>query len=136
MNRAQLIADLKRDEGLRLRPYECTAGKTTIGIGRNLDDVGITEAEAELLCNNDIDRCAAELDRALPWWRSMTEPRQRALLNMCFNLGISRLTGFTNTLQALKDGQYEDAARHALNSRWAQQVGARSRRVADQIRRG
>jgi hypothetical protein len=34
MNRIK--AQLIRHEGLRLKPYRCTAGKLTIGIGRNL----------------------------------------------------------------------------------------------------
>ena len=49
-----LIAQLKRHEGFRAKPYQCSANKTTIGYGRNLQDVGITEGEAVSLLNNDI----------------------------------------------------------------------------------
>lgn len=136
MNRALLVDDLKRDEGVRFKPYECSAGKLTIGIGRNLEDVGIDMQEALHMLHNDIDRVIADLNRELPWWSTMTEPRQRALVNMGFNLGINRLLEFKQTLKALKEGRYEDAAHHAINSRWAQQVGARARRVTDLIRKG
>jgi lysozyme len=136
VNRVKLIDELSLDEGLRLKPYLCTAGKLTIGIGRNLDDIGITRAEAITLCHNDIDRCIAELDAALPWWRKMSEPRQRAIVNMCFNLGITRLRTFARTLRALEDRRYDDAAKFALESKWARQVGQRAHRIAELIRKG
>lgn len=136
MNRKRLLAEITTDEGLRLKPYKCTAGKLTIGIGRNLDDRGITEAEAAILADNDIDLCMAELDRNAPWWREMTDARQRALTNMCFNLGWPRLSKFKNMLSALRSGDYDKAAIEALDSRWAQQVGVRSERIADMFRQG
>jgi lysozyme len=136
MNRERLVEDLKRDEGVRLKPYECTAGKLTIGVGRNIQDNGISVAEAELMCANDVDRCCAELDASFAWWRKMTEGRQRALCNMCFNLGITRLRTFARTLRALEDGRYDDAANHALESQWARQVGARAKRIAELFRKG
>ena len=136
MNREKLLEELKLDEGLRLKPYLCSSGKLTIGVGRNLDDIGITRAEAMVLLDNDVDRCIRELDGALPWWRNLTDARQRALANMCFNLGITRLRKFSRTLRALEDARYEDAARHALDSAWARQVGARATRIAALIRAG
>jgi lysozyme len=125
-----LIADLRRDEGLRLKPYRCTAGRLTIGYGRNLDDAGITAEEAEFLLRNDVRRVSAELDRDMPWWRDLSPGRQRALANMAVNLGLPRLKEFRLMLSALRRGDYEEAARQALDSRWARQVGDRARRIA------
>jgi lysozyme len=136
MNRDQLCADLERDEGLRLKPYLDSVGVLTIGIGRNLQDVGITKAEAYMLLGADIDTACGVLDRNLPWWRDLSEARQRAVVNMCFNLGITRLLGFSKALAALKAGQYEEAARQFLDSRWATQVGQRAQRIAELIRKG
>jgi lysozyme len=76
------------------------------------------------------------LDRNLPWWRDLSEARQRAVVNMCFNLGITRLLGFSKALAALKAGQYEEAARQFLDSRWATQVGQRAQRIAELVRKG
>lgn len=135
-DRQALIAELTRDEGLRFKPYKCTAGKLTIGIGRNLDDVGISEEEAYFLCGNDIDAAADDLDQNVPWFRQLSDTRQRALVNMCFNLGWPRLSGFRNMLMALKEGDYDRAASEALDSRWARQVGARSERIAEMYRNG
>ena len=89
MDIALLKQDLLRDEGLRLKPYLCPAGKRTIGVGRNLDECGITRAEVMMLLENDIAIVGAELDRALPWWRTLPDGPARALANMAFNMGIS-----------------------------------------------
>lgn len=129
-----LRKDLIADEGLRLKPYRCSAGKLTIGVGRNLDDVGITRDEAMHLLDEDIARVQRELDRNVPWWRDLPEPAQRALANMCFNLGWPRLSGFTQMLAHLKLERFGQAAYEALDSTWARQVGARAQRIAKLFR--
>ena len=127
MNEELLRQDLIRDEGLRLKPYRCTAGKLSIGVGRNLDDVGISKSEAEYMLHNDILNVQIELDRNLPWWRKMSEARQLVLANMAFNMGIQTLLGFKNTLSAMERGDYAAAAVGMGSSKWAVQVG-RARR--------
>ena len=136
MNLALLKQELLRDEGLRLKLYKCTAGKWSIGIGRNLEDRGITPDEAAYLLHNDLAVVFVDLDRNLPWWRQMTDARQRALANMCLNLGIVRLLGFKNTLAAMEAGDYEKAAEGMLASKWAGQVGDRAIRLATMMRDG
>lgn len=140
MNTAQLAAQLTIDEGERLRLYKCTAGKTSIGIGRNLDDVGISHDEALYLLKNDIAKVEQELDAALPWWRHMTEARQQVLANMCFNMGIGNsargLLSFRNTLASMQAGDYKAAVQGMLSSAWAKQVGDRAKRLADMMEKG
>lgn len=131
-----LVSDLKRDEGLRLKPYRCSAGKLTIGYGRNLEDVGITQAEAEAMLMADIKAARRELDRVLPWWRNLSAVRQDALVNMAFNLGITRLLGFKNALAAMQAYDFDRAADEMLDSRWAAQVGDRAKRLAHMMRAG
>lgn len=131
-----IIDQLIRHEGLKLKPYLDTVGKTTIGVGRNLDDVGITEEEARYLLANDIARVRADLDRKLPWWRTLDPVRQRVLEDMCFNLGIVGLRGFKNTLAAVQDGRFRDAAKGMLASKWARQVGQRAVTLSDMMRKG
>lgn len=130
MNIAQLKLDLTRDEGVRLKPYEDSVGKLTIGIGRNLDDVGISSAEADYMLTNDVASIMQTLDMAIPYWKNQTEDRQRAIANMAFNMGIHRLLGFTNMLAAIRAGDFATASQEALNSEWAKQVGARAQRIA------
>lgn len=136
MDRVQLRLDLERDEGLRTEPYRDTVGKLTIGIGRNLDALGISEPEARFMLDNDVSRVIRQLNDKLPWWSGLTEPRQRALANMAFNLGIGGLLGFKKMLEAMRRGKYTEASEEALNSKWARQVGQRAGRISTLIREG
>lgn len=133
-DRVQMVNDLIRDEGERLKPYTDTVGKLTVGIGRNLTDRGISTLESRYLCQNDLMIVDAELTKHVPWWTNMSESRQRGLVNMCFNLGWTRLSKFTTTLGHLEAGRYADAAESCLKSLWAKQVGARAVRIADLFR--
>lgn len=126
----QITLDLIRDEGLALKPYRDTVGKLTVGVGQDLDDVGLTREEAMHLLENDIRNVERDLDFHAPWWRGLPEPCRRALMNMCFNLGWPRLSQFQRMLAALRAGDFETAAREALDSKWARQVGARAERIA------
>lgn len=130
-----MVAELERDEGVRLKPYVDTMGKTTIGVGRNLTDVGISQGECADMLTNDIARTTAWLDHNLIWWRSLDPVRQRVLVNMAFNMGGGLLT-FMNTLAAMQQGDYEAAADGMMASHWAMQVGARAQRLAQMMRTG
>lgn len=134
MNAQRVAQQLLIDEGLRLRPYRCTAGKLTIGVGRNLEDRGISEAEAGMLLQHDIEDFWGRLVVALPWVMAAPEPVQEALLNMCFNLGLGGLLSFKQTLALIQAGQYAEAAKAMLQSKWAGQVGERAERLAVMVR--
>lgn len=134
MNLEVLKAQLVRHEGLRLKPYQDSVGKLTIGVGRNLDDVGITDAEAMTLLENDITGLMVDLDRELTWWRNMSETRQLVLADLAFNLGLPRLKGFRNALQAMQEARWDDASREMLGSTWARQVGPRALRLAKMMK--
>jgi len=136
LDRAALVANLIRDEGLRLKPYRDTVGKLTIGIGRNLDDRGISRDEAMTLLQNDIDAHLREVKAALPWLVSLDEVRQRVLVNMAFNLGVPKLLEFRNTLQAIANGDWKKAAAGMRASLWAKQVGQRAERLARMMESG
>jgi lysozyme len=127
----QLEQDEKRSRYL----YHDTLNIPTIGIGRNLKR-GLTEDEIDYLFNNDYRDHLKELLEAFPWAEHLDEARLGALLNMTFNMGITRLRGFKNMLASMEAGDWEAAASHALNSVWASQVGRRSHRIAEQIRSG
>lgn len=153
MNIDLLKTELIRDEGLRLTAYRDTLGYLTIGVGRNLDANPLTTTEIEVvkhdartkpisrgasayLLDADVARTMSALDRALPWWRTLDEVRRRALVNMCFNLGVQKLIGFKETLGWLKQGHYTAAAECMLDSKWSAQVGNRATRLAHMIRTG
>jgi len=147
-----LIAELRRDEGERLKSYRDTMGLWTIGVGHLIDPARganpapfgrdlrngatITAEESAKLLEQDIDEKMAELDKKLSWWRDLNEVRQRVLLNMAFNLGTDGLLGFKNTLAMVKSGDYAGAARGMLASKWAGQVHARADRLAKMMLTG
>jgi lysozyme len=117
----ELAAELKADEGLRRIPYRDTVGVLTVGYGRNLDAVGIAPDEAELMLKNDISAALGGCE-ALPFWDEMPDPAKRALANMAFNLGRTRFLRFRKMLVCLAAGDFDGAAREALDSVWARQV--------------
>lgn len=135
-NRELLVYELSRDEDVRTKPYKDSVGKLTIGVGRNLDDKGLSKAEINILLNNDINDSEADLDRTFPWWRQLNDNRQRVLLNMCFNLGIKRLAGFKSMLRDVQNGLFDRAAVEMLDSLWARQVGGRAVRLAKMMKNG
>lgn len=128
----KLTKQLIRDEGCKLVPYRDTVGKLTIGIGRNLDDNGITQDEANYMLQNDIALSVKELSQ-YGWFKRLDEVRQGALINMHFNLGLPRLLTFRKMIAALDAQDFKRAANEALDSRWANQVGARADRLARQL---
>lgn len=126
---------LKQAEGFRSKPYRCTAGKLSLGFGRNLDDVGITETEAEYLLKNDIQK-AVEALRLEPYWLDLTETRQAVLIDMVVNMGWPRFSGFQRMRAALRAGDYAEAARQMQDSAWFHQVGQRGPRNVNLMRDG
>ena len=132
-----LTKQLRDEEGEVLHAYSDHLGFTTIGIGRLIDKRkggGITEEESAYLLSNDIAKFENQLDKSLPWWRGLTEPRQAVILGMAFQMGVDGLLGFKNTLAMVKSGDYAGASENMMKSKWAQQTPARARRMSDQMR--
>ena len=130
---------IKSDEGCVLHAYNDHLGFVTVGYGRLLDKRrggGISQTEAEMLLENDIDRKLAELRGKLPWFDKLDDARKGVLLNMAFQLGIAGLLNFKNTLAKVEAGDYDGAATNMLKSKWATQTPNRAKRMADQMRTG
>ncbi len=134
MNLTRLRNTLIRHEGLKLLPYKCTAGKLTLGVGRNIEDRGISKETAMQMLDEDIEICLNELMERLDYFETLPTEVQETLVNLCFNMGISRLMKFQLMLGAIQAGQYELAAKELLDSRYARQVGKRSEELADILR--
>ncbi len=134
-DREALVAQLVKHEGLRLFPYTDTVGKLTIGVGRNLSDVGMSKREAMDLLDHDLDACITDLS-AMPWFLALDAVRQRVLVDMRFNLGPDRFRAFHRTLAAVQQGDYVTAAEQMLKSKWATQVKGRATRLARMMATG
>jgi lysozyme len=127
---------LELHEGNRRFPYEDTVGKLTIGIGHNLTDNGLSETARNFIFWEDLAVVERELAQNFDWYARLDSIRKRVLIDMCFNLGITRLLGFRVTLTLVKHGRYEDAATQMLKSLWAKQVGQRAQRLAEMMASG
>ena len=135
MNRQLLRSQLERHEGLRLKPYNDTVGKLTIGYGRNLEDVGISRDEADFMLDNDIDQVERQLE-TVDEYRDLDAVRQAVIANMAFNLGFAGLMGFKNMWAAIGRRDWESASEEMLNSKWARQVGVRAVELSEIMRTG
>lgn len=136
-SRGQLLQYLVVSEGLRLKPYTDTVGKLSIGIGRNLTDVGISAMEAYDLCNHDIDRAEAAVLKRYPWILDHDPVRQAVIVELMFNMGPASLATFVNTLRAFQRKDYPAVAEGLRKSKWHRQVQAsRSTRIIQMVETG
>ena len=137
-----LIEEIARDEGTgpmvrgRHLSYTDTVGKTTIGYGRNLTDNGLSSREAFTLLEHDIDEAIADLSATYSWFARLDGVRQRALVNMRFQLGATGLRRFKATLAAIASGDYVQAGDHMQASLWARQVPTRASRIIRMMKTG
>ena len=155
--KAHLLEELVKHEGLRLQVYQDTLGIDTIGIGRNLKDrgiskeeldeldiptidhvyeYGITEADAMLLAENDVQIVEEELLRAHPCVEDLDAVRQLVLVDMAFNMGVPRLCKFKKMWNAIHEKKFDAASKEMLDSRWANQVKSRSVKLANAMHNG
>ena len=145
------VAKLEEHEGFRSKVYKCTAGHDTIGIGLNLDanplklsaneikslyDAGITHEKAvyylKLVCNQIENRLTKELD----WYDKLDSNTKYVLIDASYQMGVSGLLAFKDTLKLIKEGKYNEAAKEMLRSRWAKQVPNRAKSVTDILKTG
>lgn len=130
----KILALIEDHEAYRAKPYRCSAGKLTIGIGRNIEDRGISHDEAVYMAFNDIGdaihHCHAIFDRFM----ELSGVRQAILIDMCFNMGPDRFRGFKKMIAAINARDYEKAADEMVDSLWYKQVGRRSKRLVAMMR--
>lgn len=129
---------IKRHECRGGRPnllmYLDTEGIETIGYGHNLRDKKISPKAAEQIFQDDLLDVQLEVSHAFPWYADLTEQRQWVIVDMCFNLGLTRLSKFVKFLKAMELGNYDTAANEMLDSLWAKQVKGRAIELANIIR--
>lgn len=124
---------IERHEGCRFSPYIDSVGVQTIGIGHNLHKP-LSRKAVEQIFRDDLNDVINECLHAFPWFTELTKHRQHVVLDMCFNLGMTRLRGFVNFLKAMELGEYDTAANEMLDSLWAKQVKGRALELAQMIR--
>ena len=136
---SKLVAMLKKHEGVRRFGYADSLGNLTVGVGRNIDErggLGLSDSEIEFLLKNDIARVREELKSNFPWFHNLNKARKDAMIDICFNLGLTKLLKFENALAAMAEEDYITASNEFLDSRWAKQVGNRALELAEMIETG
>jgi lysozyme len=135
LRQAIKLSDLLiKHEGVRLFPYHDSTGHLTIGVGRNLNERGITKDEALMMLENDIEDFTIQLSERLYWFDQQPDIAKMVLIDMAFNMGLNGLLTFHNTLEHFKNGNYKEASKSMLNSKWAVQVGVRAIELSDLIK--
>lgn len=131
-NENLLVQELERDEGKKYVVYLDSKGIPTVGVGHNLRASPIpngwtyplSEQQVETLLIADLaTKVIGPLNSALPWWNLLDDVRQRVIANMCFNMGLTKLLGFKNTLLAVQMKDWGKAHDEMLDSQWAKDVG-------------
>ncbi len=121
---------LIRHEGLKLKPYRCSSGKLTIGVGRNLDNKGITKKEAKLLLKNDVQECLSDLKKIFndskKGFNTLPIFVQIVLIDMRFNLGHTGFLSFKKMITAIKEHEFYQASLEIEDSLYYHQVGKRA----------
>jgi len=132
--RDKLVGQLIEHEGLKLKPYYCPAGKLTIGVGRNLEDKGISQKEAAFLLKNDIDECISDLeDLFKEKFDSFPEQVKIVLIDMRFNLGATGFRSFRKMIKAVNESNFDKASKEMKNSNWYSQVGKRAETLVEMM---
>jgi len=128
-------------------------GKKTIGFGFNIDDPSVRKRlplevvsgarqlsrdEAMPIFNDLVDNATRDAKVYLgeDVFNAMSPVRQAAFVNMAFNLGLPRLLRFEETQKAAVSGDFNRAAIEILNSKYAEQVKDRARRISEAVRKG
>ena len=128
-----LIEDIKFEEGYRQFPYRCTAGKLSVGYGFNLDDVGFTKDECDLILNYRIRKIQGQVKSTL-YDLDAPEEVWEILYHLAYQLGLNGLLKFKKMIKALYDMDYETAADEGLDSLWYKQTPNRANRLMKQLR--
>ena len=128
---------IQRHEGYVPRVYMDTVQVPTAGYGHAfLVGSPISHKVAELLFEDDYNRCKKDYEQLRPLIGELDPIRRAVIIDMLFNLGLSRLKGFKKTLAAIRAKDFEEAAKEMLDSKWHQQTGYRAKKLADMMRKG
>lgn len=139
MNAADLIAEF---EGFREKPYHCTEGFPTVGYGKKLGPKNapldfysliVPEPVARFWLAHDIQQLQPDVSALCP---GIDGVRLAALVSMAYQLGLRGLKNFKKTLAALNAGEWNEASKEALDSRWARQTPYRAEVTAKMLLTG
>lgn len=141
---------IEKHEGRRHKPYKCSAGYWTIGVGYNFDanpfpdDISKYLKKYGEITDEMIDRLlwisigAAKMNcyKLFPDFGSFSVNRQMALIDFVFNVGYAGAKRFVHAVAAINTGRWQDAGREMMDSAWFRQVTSRALEVIELIVEG
>ena len=125
---------IQRHEGFRTKPYKDTEGILTVGWGTNIDQ-GISQNVADCMFDEAMKSVYEDCNK-FDWYKGLNEARQAVIENMMYNLGLKRFSGFKKTIALIDKGDFEEASREMLRSKWSTQVGIRAIELANMMQSG
>ena len=147
---SSIYALLRLEEGWRSKPYLCTEKYPTVGFGFRIGPQGadiklyqftLPVRAGEAWLDTILSGLETDMRRdpklAMAMQACERDPARMAVLqSMAYQMGVKGLAAFKNTLQAVIERRWNDAAAGMLNSRWARQTPERAQRHAQQMRTG
>ena len=141
MNREAVYEQLKIDEGVEYEIYNDHLGYPTFGVGHlikesdpeNGQPVGTTVSEERVreCFEDDLDTAIGECHHLYGEgdFGNFPDEVQQVLVNMMFNMGRPRLSGFKKFNAAIEARDWIEAAKEGRDSRWYRQVSNRAERL-------
>ncbi len=134
MNIDTITSSLKYHEGYRARVYNDSLGIPTIGYGFAIKDLVLSESVATLILKDKVNVLVSQVKDKFPWLDNSPENIQEVIVEMCYQLGVTGVSKFRNTLRAMEERRWSDAASGMLDSRWAKQTPKRAKEMSDIVR--
>ena len=133
----ELLQQIKEHEGLRLFPYKCPAGKLTIGYGHNLEDNCLSQSVCEYILIEDIEEAKRNLYAVFTkdFFDTLKDNQKIALIDMMFNLGLSKFLTFKKFIKAVKNKDFIKASAEIINSKAYHQSKHRYKKLSEQIKK-
>ena len=136
----ETINRIKQHEGYRDTIYTDSLGYNTIGYGHLVVEDGFvpgvqySKAELEKVFEKDF-AIAVQGANKLVGDFDIDDDAFGVVVEMCFQLGLPRVSKFIKFLDALKNKDYERAADEMLDSAWYRQTPGRCQELSNIIRK-
>ena len=130
-----LIDDIKKHEGFSPVVYQCTAGYDTIGYGKRIKYLQITEEQAEEWLEEELQNLKYVLADKYDWFLPAPQEVQDIVMNMNYQLGVSAFSKFKKTIKYIKVKDYKSASTEMLQSKWGRvDTPRRAKELSDRMK--
>jgi lysozyme len=145
MNREAVYEQLKIDEGVEYEIYNDHLGLPTFGVGHLIlesdEEFGkpvgtsVSEERVRACFDRDLETAIRECNNLYEEgnFGNFPDEVQQVLVNMMFNMGRPRLSGFKKFNAAIEAGDWKEAAKEGRDSRWYNQVTNRAERLMTRL---